>query len=419
MAKYSKIQLQVLSLYREFLQVSEGRPGLKEFVRSEFKKNAMIPRTDSLHIEAIYRRGQRQLELLKKKEVNSIGMLTQAVKTVTSLAKIETGSVFSRIFSMFPDGIQMAFAYGSGVFQQQGQDMSKNMLDLILVVDDPILWHKKNLNQNRKHYSIVKYFGPRNISTLQNSCGGIYFNTLIPFEERLIKYGVISTNRLVVDLLDWDALYVSGRLHKPVQLIIDPTSQELMKAMAINLQNALHASLLMLPELFTEEQLFLKITSLSYNGDFRMTIGEDKNKIQNIVTPNIERFRHLYEHFLESEEHVFWNKSKGILEQYPNHVAQFHHLNLLPKEVLKNLVKLKYHYLTNIPDTEEVIRLLAHDSHCKEFVERSIANIVYRTSMTQTLKTAFTAGLAKSVRYSWAKFKKMMKSTRKGTEKIN
>ncbi|KAL3872881.1 hypothetical protein ACJMK2_036062 [Sinanodonta woodiana] len=346
------------------------------------------------------------------------GMLTQAARSVMSLVKTEAGSVYSRIFSMFPDGIQMAFAYGSGVFQQQGQDMSKNMLDLILVVDDPILWHKQNLQQNRKHYSIVKYFGPRNISILQNSCGGIYFNTLIPFEERLIKYGVISTNRLIVDLLDWDALYVSGRLHKPVQLIIDPTSQELMKAMATNLQSALHASLLMLPEMFTEEDLFLKITSLSYNGDFRMTIGEDKNKIHNIVTPNIDRFRHLYEHFLDSEEHVFWNKSRGTLEQYPNHVAQFHHLNLLPKEVLKNLVKLKYRYL-NIPDTEEVIRLLAHDSHCKEFVEQSIANIVYRTSLTQTVKTAFTAGMTKSVRYSWAKVKKMIKSIRKPTERIN
>jgi hypothetical protein len=34
-----------------------------------------------------------------------------------------------------------------------------------------------------------------------------------------IKYGIISTDALCTDLLDWATLYVSGRLHKPVRIV--------------------------------------------------------------------------------------------------------------------------------------------------------------------------------------------------------
>jgi translocator assembly and maintenance protein 41 len=92
-------------------------------------------------------------------------------------------------------------------------------------------------------------------------------------------------------------------------------NDEIMDANETNLCNALRASLLMLPERFPEQDLWHTITSLSYlgtlvlttpqtdtgvigtyiQGDFRMTFGENPNKIRNIVTPeNTERFRALY-----------------------------------------------------------------------------------------------------------------------------
>lgn len=98
---------------------------------------------------------------------------------------------------------------------------SSKMIDFIIVVDDTLSWHQENLRKNRAHYSFLKHFGPRVITKVQEDFGAnVYFNTLIPYNDQtLIKYGVIKKSHFVNDLLDWDHLYVSGRLQKPVQVI--------------------------------------------------------------------------------------------------------------------------------------------------------------------------------------------------------
>ncbi|XP_067680344.1 phosphatidate cytidylyltransferase, mitochondrial-like [Haliotis asinina] len=346
-----------------------------------------------------------------------MGLMSQfIVKRMCSslVEKSLVSSLYQRVLSTFPDGMQMALAYGSGVYQQEGHvDMSKNMLDFIFVVDDPLSWHRQNIRMNPKHYSFLKFFGPKHVTRVQDKfSAGIYFNTLVPFEERVIKYGVISTDRLITDLLDWDTLYVSGRLHKPVKLLILPKNASLLSAMQINLQSAVHAALLMLPEFFSEEDLYIAITGLSYNGDFRMTVGEDKKKIMNIVKPNIEYFRRLYETILDHEEHIYWHKSKGNFEQYPNYISQYHHLSLLPKNVQTHLVEMRSHGGSS-PDLEEVLRVFAHDRNCDEHVAKIIANIVWWSSVFQSVKSVFTAGVMKSFRYSGKKLRKMFKSQSK------
>lgn len=94
----------------------------------------------------------------------------------------------------------------------------------------------------------------------------------------MVKYGIIDIDTLCADLLDWDTLYVSGRMHKPVAMLVaDPRVRV---AQQVNLTSALRVALLLLPETFSEVELYTRIASLSYTGDFRMSVpgGENENK---------------------------------------------------------------------------------------------------------------------------------------------
>lgn len=333
------------------------------------------------------------------------------IRTFASEVTVVKSDVFQRVLAGFPSGIQMAFAYGSGVFQQTGADMSKNMLDFVLVVDQPQEWHRENIDRNFKHYSFLKYFGPKTVSKIQDNYGaGIYFNTLVPFEERLMKYGVIGTEKLISDLLNWDTLYVSGRLHKPVKIIKKPCSSKLIQAVHTNLCSAVHASLLLLPETFTEMDLYTTITSLSYSGDFRMKFGEDKGKVSKIVTPNLPHFSKLYTPILSDTMYLTYNEHTNMYIHYQNEVTRFYHLNHIPRVVLEELLNIRKKSFPNIyPDVEDIVRSSALDSNCASQVSESIASIVNKSSWSQSVKTVLTAGLKKSIKYSWSKVNKMLK----------
>lgn len=58
--RHSKVQLQVLSLYKQCLRVAEKKAGFRESVRMEFRRNAAVPRSDILRIEQLMRGGYRQ-----------------------------------------------------------------------------------------------------------------------------------------------------------------------------------------------------------------------------------------------------------------------------------------------------------------------------------------------------------------------
>ncbi|EDV25904.1 uncharacterized protein TRIADDRAFT_4385, partial [Trichoplax adhaerens] len=203
---------------------------------------------------------------------------------------------YDQTVSDFPNGITVALAYGSGVFKQQHQAItSDNMVDFIFAVQDPLRWHTDNLARNPSHYSFLKYLGTEFICTIQESFGAkVYYNTLVKHKERVIKYGVISVRSFCHELQNWNNLYISGRLQKPVLFIKGREDPEIGPLLTSNLTNTLRVSLLMLPENFTEESLYLTIAGLSYLGDFRMTIGENRNKVYNIVKPNLPQFRKLY-----------------------------------------------------------------------------------------------------------------------------
>lgn len=60
------------------------------------------------------------------------------------------------------------------------------MVDIILVVDDPVKFHRDNLRLNSRHYSSLKYLGAKSLASFQERWGArVYFNTLVPYH-----YGV-------------------------------------------------------------------------------------------------------------------------------------------------------------------------------------------------------------------------------------
>ena len=321
--------------------------------------------------------------------------------------------VDNTLLSEFPE-VTMAFAYGSGVFTQQDNENAKdNMLDLLFVVDDSLQWHQENLNRNKFHYSIARVFGPKVITSLQEDLGAsIYYNTLVQCQGRLLKYGVISRNRFLGDLVSWRNLYVSGRLHKPIKFL-GRCPSDIKVAMETNLNHALQTSLLCLPDHFPDEQLYLLIANLSYAGDFRMIIGEHKNKVANIVQPNLERFRELYAPFLSEDKSLVINNN--YVHQKSDIETRYERLKELPGNLKKRIVSwrmggLKFQQFKDpsLQIQDAVLYSLAHDREkTKALTLKGTRSIVRSSSLSQSLKGILTAGMLKTVVYSGKKLGKM------------
>jgi translocator assembly and maintenance protein 41 len=368
--------------------------------------------------------------------------------------------LFNNILNKFPSKyIRFAFAYGSGVFDQINNAKTKQtMIDLVFVVNDSIKFHDENLKLNSAHYSFLKYLGPFYLNKIQNEFGAAcYYNTLVPIqfstdskkeEPFLIKYGVISEEALIRDLYDWDYLYMSGRLQKPVKIIkseqssssfktsgsesnstkqtssmshfgVEDNSQYTMEvvnkslelALKTNLKNALHTALLLMPEKFTLTELFICITALSYSGDFRMVIGENKNKCENIVLAQLNRFTELYKPYLIKEsvdDYLLCNFDTGLLRQRQDKNTIFHHFNQLPKNLIQTIINLNFK-TTHYYDLEEYIMKLTNRIDYRDIVSNAVKSIVQSSSLSQSAKGLLTAGFFKSLTYSSRKLQKMFK----------
>uniref|UniRef100_H2LI04 Phosphatidate cytidylyltransferase, mitochondrial n=1 Tax=Oryzias latipes TaxID=8090 RepID=H2LI04_ORYLA len=296
-----------------------------------------------------------------------------------------TGVLYRRILAQFPQDISVAFAYGSGVFQQHGisqGQMEKNMLDFVFAVDDPVTWHTMNLLQNRKHYSILKLLGPAMISSIQSDYGAaVYYNTLVP---------------------------VDGR----VKMLAQNENAKLRAALVSNLKSAVTASILMLPESCSEDDLFLQIAGLSYAGDFRMVIGEDKSKVANIVKDNMQHFKTLYSNILRDCPQLVYKPQQGKLEVDKSPEGQFVQLMALPRTLQQRITKLVDPPGKN-RDVEEILLQVAQDPECGAVVQQGISSIVKSSSITQSIKGIATAGLWKTTSYSSRKLMKMWRGSRR------
>ena len=231
-----------------------------------------------------------------------------------------------QILWQFKAPIRYAFAYGSGVFPQSDKTASATpasqphsrpnaaistvqgpagkMIDFIFGVSYTQHWHSLNLNEHRDHYSALGSLGSYAVSHAQDAYGaGVYFNPFVTVNGTLIKYGVVNLDTLCGDLAEWRTLYLAGRLHKPVKILRDDPRVRL--ANQVNLLSAVRAALLLLPEAFTERDLYATIAGISYTGDPRMAYGsENPQKVANIVRHQLTNFRQLYAPLIDTLPNV-------------------------------------------------------------------------------------------------------------------
>lgn len=150
-----------------------------------------------------------------------------------------------------------------------------------------------------------------------------------------------------------------------------------------NLQRALNISLLLLPETFTEFELFETIVGLSYTGDLRVGLAENPQKIQNIVRGSENELRKLYSGV---DSTLFSAISTGHkFQQDMSESARSQLLQSLPAQ---------FHQTGRVSE-EKITRQLQH--------------IISSSSRTQTFKGLLTAGFVKSAVYGFRKVGKALR----------
>ncbi|KAF8930871.1 Mitochondrial translocator assembly and maintenance protein 41 [Dissophora ornata] len=306
--------------------------------------------------------------------------------------------------------IRYAFAYGSGVFSQKGYDGKKKpMIDFVFAVSHPQHWHSLNLQANPHHYSMLGKLGSKAVAMTQERFGaGVYFNPFVEVNGMMIKYGVVSIDTLCNDLLNWETMYLSGRLHKPVKILIDDPRTRLSNQ--VNLFNATRVSLLSLPKKFTSEELFTKIAGLSYTGDFRMSIGENPHKVQNIVKAQLAHFHRLYDPLLGNLSNVTTLR-EGFLEQDDSPLVRSRTFQKLPPK-LKQGVLYRYHSALSKAGVEIVkeegqeIQSVATAPDLEKYLDKTIHSIVQIPALSQSIKGIATAGVIKTGKYGVQKLGK-------------
>ena len=336
------------------------------------------------------------------------------------------------------------------------------MIDFIFGVSYTQHWHSLNLTQHPDHYSGLKYlpYSSAAISKIQDNFGaGVYFNPFITVNGTMIKYGVVNLDTLSKDLSEWNTLYLAGRLQKPVKILRDDPRIRL--ANQVNLISALRTALLMLPEKFTERELYEAIAGLSYMGDPRMNpylASENPNKVSNIVGSQLPGFRQLYVPLIYNLPNIdftdsrtprapAWEKEDAIshpgsnpqldgilggetglsLTQDMDAVKRGNMVRRLPKAFRKKLYyayKKKFQIpgsaFTDVLEASEdedpmsfkrreggeFERRIARDEGLPEMMRKCVRDTVWWPATTQSVKSAFTAGLSRSWKYYGEKRKK-------------
>lgn len=321
------------------------------------------------------------------------------------------------------------FGYGLGVFPQLGYGKLLPQTDILLAVDSPGDWHLRNLRQNPHHYSFARHLGAGAIAAIGSTGAGVYFNPYASIGDSVVKYGVVSTARLVQDLLEWDTFYLAGRLHKPTATVVN--DKGIRTAVEFSNLLAVHLALLLLPERFSARDLFSTIAGISYMGDPRVRLGgENPHKVRNIVDAQIDRFAEVYRGALAACEPLVHHSGDHFV-QTTDPASRTYLLQLLPlafrRRVFARAAK------TILPDTytravlapastPALLHALALDveskataamaTHAKMrlWVRGAVVETVGWPAAVQMVKGVVSAGPVRSVKYAWEKRKKYVEA---------
>ena len=217
-------------------------------------------------------------------------------------------------------------------------------------------------------------------------------------------------------------------MHKPLRIIKDDARVRLTQQ--VNLTSALRTALLLLPESFTQRELFTAIARISYIGDPRMVLpAENHGKVENIVSRQEEQFRELYWRLAQGLPGVQWAPNSNRVEQDTNPHARAAHLKKLPEELLKHVHERaegrgpsreadESAYWLRVAGDKDLPAILSSGmllhSHCNIpylCFKLEISKIVRYPATMQSLKGIVSAGVGKSARYSVAKVSKWWKGT--------
>lgn len=322
-----------------------------------------------------------------------------------------------------------SFAYGSAAFPQAislKTQKSKNMLDLILIVNDTYSFHNDNLITNQEHYSgLSKVLGVGFIDYMNNIKPSIYFNHSIDLldenkEYIQCKYGIISLSSFISQLKSYDCLFLLGRLHKPIIKLNLQAFGNTPKGKYIGLllnENkkygfALGVLLLNKNEYLSKDSnhnydsivsnILLNIVGISYLGDIRFYLkGEKQSKVKDIYTGSYKNLLDEYSEYIKVYK-IIYQKNNSIedmvnkaIDDLPNGLKQ----RIYFKEY-KNMHYDKYLFLIKNQDTSERRRVII----------RYIESINLKYSIKYLLLSIFTSPLLKGVEYL---LRKLVKGRRK------
>lgn len=292
-------------------------------------------------------------------------------------------------FIMQHPPVDAAIGYGSGVIPQFGDNDNTKEMDLILVVHDLKDWLIENLIMHPEEFTkqTMKYFEKASLKELEKGAPIVYFSK-IPFKDKNIKFGIISTNKFLSSCYERTSSYIPFRTEKPIVELFTK-NKDVHEAIFYDKKTALLTALLMLKkEELTEYQLMEKICSLSYLGDFRMKIHcEDPNKIKNLVNGQLSYF---IEDYNSINEGYYQKDSNDNIKIKYERIKQ--EIPSLPK-VFQNVIK-------DIPLDIE------HNQELSSVLENFYKNDCSKDALRQAIKGFKTTGIEKAVTYGLRKVKK-------------